>query len=528
MSEIKKLEHQLKTGRITRREFLVRVSALGLVAAVSPTLLTTAAKAATPKKGGRFRAGVPAFSTTDTLDPATLTDIGNYFIGWQVRNNLIELDYEGNAIPELAESMEASADAANWTFKLRKGVEFHNGKTLEAEDVIYSFNHHRGEKSKSGGKAMVAQIKDIKADGKNTVIFELTGGNADFPFILSDYHFAIFPVGTKGAEFDKGVGTGGYILESFEPGVRAFVKRNPNYWKEGRAHFDEVETISISDVNTRTNALKTNQIDWMPRVEVKTAHLLKKIKGIRVIQASGTFHYDMPMHMDVPPYNNNDVRLALKYAIDRKQMLDKALFGYGYVGNDHPIGRIQRFYASELPQITYDPDKAKYHLKKAGMQGHAFKLHTSSHAGFIDHAMLYKEQAAKAGINIELVRHPTDGYWSAVWLKKDFCSSHWHGRITSDFMFSIAYSGDAPWNESHFRNDRFEKLLVEARAELGENKRREMYYEMQKIVRDEGSAIIYVFRDFVEAVNEKVKFEKFAGTNEGDGARAAERWWFES
>jgi len=528
MSEFINLERLFKEGRITRREFLTRVSALGLIAAVSPTLLTTTAKAATPKKGGRFRAGVPAFSTTDTLDPATHTDIGNYFIEWQVRNNLIELDHDGKAIPELAESMEASANAVTWVFKLRKGVEFHNGKTLEAEDVIYSLNHHRGKDSKSGGKAMVEQIKSIKADGKNTVIFELTGGNADFPYILSDYHFAIFPSGTKGKEFDKGIGTGGYVLESFEPGIRAFVKRNPNYWKEGRAHFDEVETLGIADVNSRTNALKTGQIDWMPRVEVKTAHLLKKTKGIKVIQANGTFHYDMPMFMDVSPYNNNDVRLALKYAIDREQILEKVLLGYGYVGNDHPIGRIQKFYASELPQRTYDPDKAKYHLKKAGMQGHTFQLHTSSHAGFVDHAMLYKEQAKNAGINIELVNHPTDGYWSNVWLKKPFCSSHWHGRITSDFMFSIAYSGDAPWNESHFRHDRFEKLLIEARAELDQTKRRDMYYEMQKIVRDEGSAIIYVFRDFVEAVTEKIQFDQFSGTNEGDGARAPERWWFKA
>lgn len=528
MSDVKTLEKLYTQGTISRREFLARASALGVTAAVAPSLLSTQARAAVPKKGGRFRAGVPAFHTTDSLDPATHTDIGNYFIEWQVRNNLVELNAEGDAIPELAETMEPSPDAATWTFKLRKGVEFHNGKTLDAQDVAYSINHHRGEKSKSGGKAMVEQIEDIKTDGKYTVIFKLSGGNADFPFILSDYHFAIFPAGTKGAEFEKGIGTDGYILKSFEPGVRAFVTRNPNYWKKGRAHFDEVETLGISDVNSRTTALKTGQIDWMPRVELKTAHLLKKDPNIRIIQANGTFHYNLPMHMDVPPYDNNDVRLALKYAIDREEILHNALLGYGYVGNDHPIGKIQRLYNPELPQRKYDPDKAKYHIKKSGLKDYTFTLHTSHHAGFIDHAVLYKEHAQRAGIKIDVKQHPTDGYWSNVWLKKPFCSSHWHGRITCDFMFSIAYHGDAPWNDSHFKHKHFNQLLREARAELNQTKRRDMYNEMQRIVRDEGGQVIYVFKDFVEAVNDTIQFDKFAGTNEGDGARAAERWWFES
>ena len=97
------------------------------------------------------------------------------------RNCLVEIDHQGNPIPELAESWEASKDAATWTFKLRQGVEFHNGKTMTAEDVIFSINHHRGEDSKSAAKGIVDQIKDIRADGKYRVIFELIGGNADFP-----------------------------------------------------------------------------------------------------------------------------------------------------------------------------------------------------------------------------------------------------------------------------------------------------------------------------------------------------------
>jgi peptide/nickel transport system substrate-binding protein len=325
MSTLKKLENMLSQGKITRREFLAGVSALGLTVALSPALLSTPARAAKPKKGGRFRLGLAQGATTDSLDPGKLPSTAPQMVHLQVRNCLTELDYTYNPIPELAESWEPSADASKWAFKLRKGVEFHNGKTLEAEDVVYSINYHRGEGSKSSGKGLVDPVKDVKADGKYTVVFTLEGGNADFPFIMSDYHLGIFPSGTK--DFEKGMGTGAFKLVSWEPGVRALTKRNPNYWKEGRGHFDEVETIYINDVSARTNALKTGQIDAMNRCERKTFHLLEKMSGIKAINLTGTTHYTIPMLCDVPPYDNNDVRLALKLVVDRKQLVKQILRG---------------------------------------------------------------------------------------------------------------------------------------------------------------------------------------------------------
>lgn len=527
MSKLRELEALFAKGKITRREFLAQASALGLMAAVSPALLSTSAQAAAPKKGGRLRLGVAGGSTTDSLDPGLAEDAFMQNLGWQLRNCLVEIDADGNPIPELAESWESSPDAAKWTFKLRKGVEFHNGKTLDSKDVVFSINHHRGKESKSAAKGIVDPIKDIKADGKDTVVFTLEGGNADFLFIVSDYHLTIFPDGTTDIA-KNGVGTGGYKLVSYEPGVRAFTKRNPNYWKKGRAHFDEVETIGIADTSARTNALKTGQIDFMNRCDLKTVHLLERAPGIQIIRVTGTRHYTMPMRTDTKPFENNDVRLALKYAIDREQMLKLILRGYGSLGNDHPIAPSQRFYASELPQRTFDPDKAKFHMKKAGLEGYTFKLHTSEAAfgGAIDAAVLYKEHAAKAGIKIDVVQEPSDGYWSNVWLKKPWCTCYWSGRSTEDSMFSIAYAEDAKWNDTYWKHDRFNKLIKAARAELDNKKRREMYVECQKIVRDEGGVVIPVFKDYVEAATSKLKFGKVAGNWEQDGQRCCERWWF--
>jgi peptide/nickel transport system substrate-binding protein len=528
MSKLKELEQLLTNGKISRRDFIARVSALGLMAAVSPALLSTPAKAATPKKGGRFRMGLAGGSTTDSLDPGTLPDMVPQMANRQLRNSLVETNYKSEPIPELAESWDSSPDATKWTFKLRKGVEFHNGKTLDAEDVVWSINHHRGKDSKSAAKGIVDPIKDIKADGKDTVVFELAGGNADFPFIMSEYHLSMIPAGTKGADLEKGIGTGPYMLVSHEPGVRVFTKRNPNYWKEGRAHFDEIETIAISDVNARTNALKTGQIDAMNRCERKTFHLLKKMSELKTIVGNGTKHYTVPMITTIKPYDSNDVRLALKYAVDREQIVKTVLRGLGTVGNDHPIGRNQRYYAADLPQRKYDPDKAKFYLKKAGLEGHVFNLHAADAAfgGAVDAAVIYKENAAKAGVNINVVKEPDDGYWSNVWMKKEWSMCFWSGRVTEDWMFATAYAADAGWNDTFWKHERFNKLLVEARAELDDAKRRELYFECQKIVSDEGATVVPMFAYDLTATGKNVMFENVAADWEMDGMRAPERWWF--
>ena len=529
MDNMKILVNSLEQGKITRREFLTQVSALGLTAALSPALLSTSALAMTPKKGGRLRIGCPGGSVSETLNPTITVGLeGNLIKFGVLRNNLVELDYKGNLIPELAESWEPEPGAAKWHFKLRKGVEFHNGKPFEAEDVIYSINVHRGEDSKSPAKGLVSAIVNIKADGKYAVEFTLKEGNADFPFVLNSFNLPIVPNETT--DFDLGIGTGPYILESFNPGIRTMTKRNPNYWKEGRAHFDEVEVIVINELNARISALTTKQVDVIARPDMKTFHLLTKRPGIQGIETTWTKHATFEMHAQMAPHDNNDVRLALKYAIDRQQFIDKILMGHGELGNDHPIGRKQRYYASELPQREYDPDKAKYHLKKAGFEGHKFKLYAADTAfqGAVDSAVLYKEQASKTGIDIEVVRAPNDGYWSNIWSKKPWFAGYWYGRPTEDWMFSLAYDSTAPWNCSHFKNARFDKLLKEARTELDQKKHRQIYAEMQKIVRDEGAAVIPAFMNDLHAATKKLKFENVAGNVEFDGMKIAERWWFES
>lgn len=526
MSELKKLKKLLQSGRISRREFMSRTAAMGLTVAASPLLFAGVSRAATPRKGGTLKVGIDAGSASDSIHPEKVTDISMFYLVLQLRNCLTEIDVNNQIIPELAESWDVSRDAKTWTFNLRKGVEFHNGKTFDADDVKFSINLHRGEESKSPEKATLDTIEDIKVVDKHTVQFILKAGNMDFPAYLVSPNITMVIADTT----DFSIGTGGYILEKFEPGVISITNRNPNYWKAGRAHFDRIEMKKIGDVAARTTALRTGVIDVMNKVDLRTANLLKQSKDIQVLRSAGKRFFSMAMLTDVPPYNNNDARLALKYAIDREHIVKTILAGYGSVGNDHPITEAYPFFNPDLPQRTYNPDKARFHLKKAGLESHVFKLHSSdgAHKGAVDTALLFEQHAAKAGIELEVVREPSDGYWSEVWLKKPFCQVYWSGRPTEDYMLTTMFQSEAAWNDTHFKNARFDQMLKAARTEQDQQKRREMYGEMQGIIRDEGGTIIPVLVDYVDAASKRVKFAQLANSYEMDGMRFAERWWFES
>ncbi|MFT6371331.1 MAG: peptide/nickel transport system substrate-binding protein [Gammaproteobacteria bacterium] len=528
MKKFESLQRSISEGRMGRREFIKHATALGMASAIPSLLLSEEAFASSPKRGGIFRQGLSEGSTSDTLF-GVLGAGGSHQVNvqWQLLNNLTGINAAGQVVSELAESWEASSDATEWTFKLRKGVEFHNGKSFEAKDVVHSINVHRGPDTVSTGKGLVASVLDVRADGKHTVVFKLDSGNADFPYTLSDYHFPIAPDGSTPADWEKGIGTGPYILEEWEPGVQAITRRNPNYFKGG-PNFDKVVTLNIPDVAARMNAIRTGEVDVIDKPDTKTLHLMERVPGIVISERSGNIHYTFPMLMDKAPFDNHNIRQAMKFAIDRDAMLDTILNGHGYVGNDHPIAKSQRFYAKDLPQRSYDPDKAKFHLKKAGLSKFDVTLAAGDiYAGGVDAATLFKEHAAKANININVDRVSTDGYWSNVWNTVPFCVSYWSGRPTEDLMLSLAFSNKSSWNETHWNNDRFEELLVSARAELDEIKRQDMYSEMQRLISDEGGLIAPVFANTIDVLSDKLGTPEEISSNMAvDGQRNTERWWF--
>ncbi len=510
---------------ISRRGLLKGATAVGAAGLILPASYRKAR--AEPRRGGTMRIAVGHGSTSDSLDPATWADVFMQVAGSAIHNYLTEIDTDGSLIPELAESWEASADASVWTFRIREGVTYHSGKELTPEDVKASIDHHRGEDSGSAAKPIVDPITDIEVDGQY-VIFTLEAGNADFPFIMSDYHLPILPSSDGRIDPTSADGVGAYVMQDFEPGVEARMTRNPDYWKEGRGHVDEVILLSIIDPAARQNALITGEVDVIDRVDLNTVHLLERSGSIRVLSVPGTQHYTFVMDSRVEPFSDNNVRLALKYAINRQQLVDTILSGYGSVGNDHPISPANRFHASELEQREFDPDRARHHLREAGMDSLTVDLSAAEAAfgGAVDAAVLFSESAAQAGITINVVREPNDGYWSNVWMVKPFSAVYWGGRPTEDWMFSTAYAAGAAWNDGYWEHDRFMELLRDARSELDEDRRREMYADMQRIVRDEGSTVIPMFANYVMAVSDAIETpEEIASNWTMDGFRAPERWW---
>lgn len=510
---------QLET---TRRGLLLGAAGLGLATASGS--LNRAFAQDTPRKGGVLKLGMGGGSTTDTLDPRVMTDWVPLNQAFMLMNGLVEIDRDNQAVPELLESWEAKPGAAEWVFTLRQGVTFHNGKALTVEDVVYSINLHRGE-STSAARAIAEQIKDVRKLSDSQIAIELTGGNADLPYLLSDYHFLVVPEGFT--DWSKPVGTGPFVYESYEPGVRSRFTRNPSYWKPGCANVDAVEVIVINDVAARTNALMSGQVHAINRLDFKTVDLLKRNPKLQIVQSAGGQHFTFLMDCTKAPFADVNVRLAIKHAIDREQLLKVALRGYGQLGNDHPIPRTDRFFNTELPQRAYDPDKAKHYLQQAGMSDLKVELSASDAAfgGAVDAAAIFRTAAAKAGIDVSIKRESPDGYWEKVWLQAPFSMGYWGGRPTADQMLSIAYASDAKWNDTHWKNEQFDKLLLEARGLLDDAKRKEIYWTLQEMISNDGGAMIPMFGDYLDGVSTQVQGVTPHPMFNFMGGRLAERVW---
>ncbi len=351
----RELDHLLKRavrGAISRREFMGRTAAMGITAAMANTLLASAARAAEPVKGGILKAGVSGGESTNTLDPALAASPAPFKVNMMWGEMLVMVNEKGEIDPRIAEEISSNADATEWKFKIRSGVEFHDGKTVTAEDVVATLKRHTDEKAQSGALGIVQGISEMMAEG-DMVTLKLASGNADLPFLLADYHLIIQP----GGGYDNpaaGIGAGPYKIASFEPGVRAVMEKHANYWDSSIGHADGVEILVINDNTARTAALQSGQVHMINRVDPKIVELLKGTPGVSIERAAGRGHYVFIMHCDTAPFDNNDLRMALKYAINRQEMVDKILGGFGSPGNDFPIHSAYPMFDSSIPQREYD------------------------------------------------------------------------------------------------------------------------------------------------------------------------------
>lgn len=527
-AEREHLSERLQHGA-SRRDVMRLLATVGIATSFGGPLIgsATSALAQEPKKGGKIRVAGFGSSTADTLDPAKQSYSTDYCRCTMFYNGLTELDDHLNPKLALAESIEHEK-ATVWTIKLRKGVQFHDGKELTSEDVVFSLKRHHDPATGSKAKALADQMKDIEAAGTHEVKITLTGPNADLPVILGTYHFLIAKAGTT--DFTKGIGTGPFRCKEFTPGVRSVAVRNQNYWKqEGGPYLDEIEFFGIPDVGARVNALLAGDVQFIGNVNPSSTKLILASKGYSILETKSGNYTDLVIRGDSAPGNNSDFVLGMKHLFNRDIIKRNIFQGYAEIANDQPVPPLNRYYAADIPQRAYDPEKAKFHLNKAGVLGSTIPLVTSPAAAASVEMGLVLQQAAQAvGLKIDLKQVPADGYWSNYWMKVPMGYGNINARPTADILFTLFFQSNAAWNESAWKNEKFDQLLVAARAETDEAKRKQMYTDMQVLIHENSGIGIPVFINSLDAHTEKLRGLRPMGTGGMMGYAFAEHVWLDA
>jgi peptide/nickel transport system substrate-binding protein len=494
----------LKRG-VSRRDVMKTLLAGGMLASTAGGLLTHAgtAFAQTPKKGGKIRVAVGAGSTADTLDPAKGGSIADYVRHFMFYNGLTTIDSKLAPQMELAESI-TTKDGVLWTIKLRKDVRFHDGKPLTPADVVYSLTRHKNPVTASKVKAVADEFAEIKASGPNEVQIKMASANADLPLLLGTSHFLIIRDGTT--DFTTANGTGPYKCKEFKPGVRSVSVRNDNYWKPGKPYLDEIEYFAIPDEAARVNALLAGDVQLINALNPRSASSFTPESGCTLFESKTGNYTNLIMRDQVGPVKNPDFVLAMKYMMDREQILKVSMRGFGFLGNDQPVQPSSRYYFAGLPQRPFDLDKAKFHLQKSGMAGMTLPLIASTAAnGSVDMAQILQLSAQKIGLNLDIKRMPADGYWSNHWAKHPLSFGNINPRPTVDLMFTLFFKSDARMNESGWKNAQFDQLLDAARGEINDAKRKQMYGDMQMLVHDHCGIGIPIFNNSLDGFTNKLK-----------------------
>jgi peptide/nickel transport system substrate-binding protein len=516
-----------KPGGFSRRDMMRVLAAGGMLATGAGGMLAGASSAFadTPKKGGRIRAAYDASSTADTLDPAKGSTGTDYIRFFMFYSGLTQFDASLTPQPALAESF-TSSDAKVWIIKLRKGVTFHDGKALDAADVVYSLMRHKNPATGSKVKSVADQFDDIKATGPDEIQITLTQPNADLPSILATPQLVIVKNGVT--DFSTAVGTGPFKLKTFKPGVTTVGARNANYWRPGKPYLDEVELIGISDDAARVNALLSGDVHLIAAVDPRATQRVASTPGYAIMETKSGLYTDLIMRRDNPLTGNPDFVQGMKYLFDRDQIKSSVFRGYAVIGNDQPIPPSHRYFFAGLPQRPYDLDRAKFHLQKAGAVGTAVPpiFATTAANGSIEMAVLMQQSAQKIGVNLTVNRVPTDGYWSNHWMKHPLGFGSINPRPSADVLFTQFFKSDAPWNESGWKSARFDQLLLAARAETDDAKRKQIYADMQTIVSNEGGIGIPAFLSLLDGYDVRVKGLGAIPTGGMMGFSFAENvWW---
>jgi peptide/nickel transport system substrate-binding protein len=454
------------------------------------------------RDGGSLRVGVSGGGPEDSIDAHVLTtdpDIARSFQLYEplaVRNP----DYELEML--LAESIEADKSPDEWTIRLREGVTFHNGKPVTADDVLFSLQRIIDPKDPKTGAASISYI-DLKSSKKldaRTVRIKLQAPNVGFPDDVGQYFNGIVPT-----DYDpkNPVGTGPFKYKSFSPGQRSVFVKNADYWREGEPHVDEVSIIDFPDDTARVNALLGQQVDAISNLPAAQIAQAQGNSALKVLVSETGAWQPFTMRVDQAPFDDERVRQAMRLIVDREQMIQQALSGQGRVANDL-YSPFDPAFNKDLAQREQDLEEAKSLLKQAGQSDLRVELVTAPvFQGLVEAAQVLAEQAKGAGVAIKVRKVDSGTFYGDNYLKWGFAQDFW---FTRTYLGQVAQGSlkNSPFNETHWNDPGFVKLIDQARGELDEGKRTDLLHEAQKIEYDSGGYIVWSFSNQVDAYNAKV------------------------
>lgn len=425
------------------------------------------------------------FGKDTNLDPITK---GRLFqVIEKTMNRLVRNDLNGVPSPSLATSWSANADASEWTFNLRKGVKFHDGSDFDATDVEFSLMRVKDPEIGSPAAKGISMIESVEVIDSHTVKMKLNTSFADLPLQLTDYRLRMLPDGSGDTIGSTGIGTGPFMLSKFDPEGTTILKANPDYW-EGAPGVAEVHVIAISDSQARLQALLGGQLDMYRYVQFQQLPMFEgNDKFQHQVISTGNWR-GMVFRTDVEPFNDARVRKAVRMAVDRQALADLVMAGAATVACDTPVMPTDQYRADiDCPQ---DIDGAKKLLAEAGQSDLEFTVFPSSlEPTWVPIAEVVQQQLAKAGIKVNIEVAPSDGYWSDIWMKKPVAMTRWNQRPADQALNEI-YHSEARWNESYYKNPKFDQILADARKELDFEKRKSMYQQAQEMLFDEAGTLI--------------------------------------
>ncbi len=463
------------------------------------------------KYGGVLR---HAIHPPANLDPAFLGSISDDEIARQWHDFLVFIgeDNQPDINRSVAEKWEVSEDNLEWTFTLRKGILFHDGKEMTSRDVKFSFDRLRDPDLGSPSVDLYTNVLTIEAPDEYRVVFKLKNPSPDFLKDLGDLHGLIVDADVKdiNTEFN---GTGPFMIESYIPEDRLVFKRNPNYWQKDEQgnqlpYLDGMEFIFLSDNTAQVEALRGGQIDWIIYLPPEYVDVLEQDPNTVVYRQASNTIWLLHMRSDRPPANDNRVRQAIKLATDRQVILDATYQGLGYAGRDTPIGPVYGDFFLDVPLPPRDVEKAKELLAEAGYpDGLEIEIVCQDRAPVPAMCTVWKEQLAEAGITVNIQIVPTDVYYGAenVWMEADFAITDWGARAYPQPYLDLAFKCGANWNESHWCDEELDKLAELAAMEMDHEKRVDYYHQIQEIFMERGPIILVFFVDNLYGASVRLK-----------------------